>query len=163
MGSAERKTHVSRPKYGCMSAVASKDCPVRSTQPQAALLVHPFSPPGHQRFDRGLEEVSVRNPAAAAKARSRSRTVIDESRMGWKWERDVIHAREVKPANNSGGQCAPGFLNDVCDDESALLPSPRGEAVTVEDVEVRKDGARLELTEPLRESVGDAAPAGGGL
>ena len=37
-----------------------------------------------------------------------------------------------------------------------------GEAITVEDVEVRKEGARLELTEPLRETVGDAAPEGGG-
>jgi hypothetical protein len=55
------------------------------------------------------------------------------------------------------------IFDDVWDDESALLPPPRGAAaVTVEDVEVRKEDARLELTEPLRESVGDAASAGGG-
>jgi hypothetical protein len=75
----------------------------------------------------------------------------------------VIQTRDVK-SQNSGGQCAPGFFDDVCDDESPLLPPPRGAAVvTVEDVEVRKEAARLELTEPLRESVGEAASGGGGL
>jgi hypothetical protein len=34
-------------------------------------------------------------------------------------------------------------------------------AVMVEDVEVRKEGARLESTEPRRESVGDEVSADG--
>ena len=50
-------------------------------------------------------------------------------------------------------ECAPGFLDDVYDDESALLPLT-GVVITMEDVEVRKEGALLELTEPLREAVG---------
>ena len=61
---------------------------------------------------------------------------------------------------HSGGQCAPGILDDVCNDERALLPT--GDAVTVEDVEFRKDDARLELTERLRERVGDEGSVGGG-
>ena len=52
------------------------------------------------------------------------------------------------------------FLDDVCDDERALPPP--GDAVTVEDVEFRKDDARLESTEPLREIVDDEGPEGGG-
>ena len=69
----------------------------------------------------------------------------------------MIQTRDVKSALNSGGQCAPGFLfDDVCGDESAL-----GEAITVDDVEVRKEGARLELTEPLRETLGEV-PRGRG-
>ena len=97
----ERKIDVPRPRCRWTSAVASKDCPVRSIQPQPASLVHPFSPPGHQRFDGGLEEIGVWTPAAAAAAASacsRSRTVSDESRMGWKWERYVIQTRDVKSA-----------------------------------------------------------------
>ena len=43
----------------------------------------------------------------------------------------------------------------VCDDEKALPPT--GDAVTVE---VRKDDARLELTEPLREIVDDEGSVG---
>ena len=35
---------------------------------------------------------------------------------------------------------------------------PTGDAVTVEDVEFPKDDAHLELTEPLRERVGDEEP-----
>ena len=63
----------------------------------------------------------------------------------------MIQTHDVKSALNSGGQCAPGFLfDDVCSDESAL-----GEAITVDDVEVLKEGARLELTVPLRETVGE--------
>ena len=62
----------------------------------------------------------------------------------------MIQTHDVKSALNSGGQCAPGILfDDVCGDESVL-----GEAITVEAVEVPKEGARLELTEPLRETVG---------
>ena len=33
----------------------------------------------------------------------------------------MIQTRDVKSAENSGGQCAPGFfLDDVCGDESAV-------------------------------------------
>ena len=39
---------------------------------------------------------------------------------------------------------------------------PTGEAVTIEDVEVRKEDARLELTEPPRERQGDPGSDGGG-
>ena len=52
------------------------------------------------------------------------------------------------------------ILNVVWKDKSALLPSEA--AVTVGDVEVRKEGALLELTESLREIVGEAASGGGG-
>ena len=70
----------------------------------------------------------------------------------------MIQTHDVKSALNSGGQCAPGFLfDDICGDESAL-----GEAITVDDVEVRKEGAHLELTEPLRETVGEV-PRGEGF
>ena len=70
-------------------------------QPQSASLAHPFSPPSHQRFDGGLDEigVGVGTPAAAALACSRSRMVSDESRMGYKCERDVIQTRDVKSAS----------------------------------------------------------------
>ena len=54
------------------------------------------------------------------------------------------------------GRGEPGFLADVCDDENAL-----GRAITVDDVEMRKVGAHLELTEPLRETVGEAVSGGG--
>ena len=70
-----------------MSAVASNDCPVRSIHPQPVSLVHPFSPPGHHRFEGGLEDVGIGDPttaAAAISACSRSSTAKDESRMGWK-------------------------------------------------------------------------------
>ena len=56
-----------------------------------------------------------------------------------------------------------GFLDDVCDDERALLPT--GDAVTVEGVEFRKDDAALMptlLAEPLRGIVGDEGFVGGG-
>ena len=53
-----------------------------------------------------------------------------------------------------------GFFDDVWDDESPLPPT--GVAVTVEDVEVRKEEARLELTKPLRERLGDPGSVGGG-
>jgi hypothetical protein len=56
----------------------------------------------------------------------------------------------------------PGFLDDVWFDESVQFPPLRGAAVIVEDVEVRKEGAYLELTEPLRESVAEADSGGGG-
>ena len=52
------------------------------------------------------------------------------------------------------------ILNVVWKDKSALLPSEA--AVTVGDVEVRKEGALLELTDSLRETVGEAASGGGG-
>ena len=41
------------------------------------------------------------------------------------------------------------------------LPPP-GDAVPVEDVEFRKDDARLKLREPLQEIVGDEGSMGGG-
>ena len=50
-------------------------------------------------------------------------------------------------------------MDDDGDGESALLP-PTGEAATVEEGEVRKEAARLELTEPLREAVGEAVSEG---
>ena len=53
-----------------------------------------------------------------------------------------------------------GFFDDVWDDESPLPPT--GVAVTVEDVEVRKEDACLELTEPLCERLGDPGSTGGG-
>ena len=36
-----------------------------------------------------------------------------------------------------------------------------GDAIAVDDAEVRKEGARLELTEPLRDTVGEAASGEG--
>ena len=48
--------------------------------------------------------------------------------------------------------------DEVWGDESALPLA--GVAVTVEDIEVRKEDARLELTEPLRESTGESAGGG---
>jgi hypothetical protein len=45
------------------------------------------------------------------------------------------------------------------EDESAFPPPEV--AVTVEDVEVRKEDARLESTEPRRERVGDGVSADG--
>jgi hypothetical protein len=42
---------------------ASKDCPVHNA-PQPALLVHPFLPLRHQRFDGGLE-TGMETPAVA--------------------------------------------------------------------------------------------------
>ena len=51
----------------------------------------------------------------------------------------MIQTPYVKSAENSGGKCALGFLEDVWDDESMLLPI--GVAVTVEDVEARKEDA----------------------
>ena len=50
-------------------------------------------------------------------------------------------------------------MDDDGDGESALLP-PTGEATTVEEGEVRKEAARLELMEPLREPVGEAVSEG---
>jgi hypothetical protein len=44
-----------------------------------------------------------------------------------------------------------GFLDDVWDENALLTPTRGVVAVVVEEVEVRKEGARLELTEPLRE------------
>ena len=76
---------VPRPRWRCTSAVASKDCPVRNMHPQPVSLVHPFSPPGHHRFEGGLEEIGIGDPvatAAATSACSRSSAVSDESRMG---------------------------------------------------------------------------------
>jgi hypothetical protein len=40
------------------------------------------------------------------------------------------------------------------ENETALLPTGVAQAVTVKDVEVRKEDARLELMELLRENVG---------
>ena len=80
----EGESHSPRLKCKRISAIASNDYPVRSMQPQPASLVHPFSPPGHQRSDGGLDEIGVGTPAAAALACSRSSTVSDESRMGQK-------------------------------------------------------------------------------
>jgi len=55
-----------------------------------------------------------------------------------------------------------GVFDDVWDDESTLLPTG-AVVVTVEDVEVRKEAARLEFTDPLCESiVGDPGSTGHG-
>jgi hypothetical protein len=51
-----------------MSAVASNDCPVRSIHLQPVSLVQPFLPPGHHRFEGGLEDTGFGDPAAAAAA-----------------------------------------------------------------------------------------------
>ncbi|KAF8262722.1 hypothetical protein EI94DRAFT_1704558 [Lactarius quietus] len=83
-----------------------------------------------QDLDIRLEEISVATLAAAATVAStcsRSRT-------------------------NSGGQCAAGFLDDVWDDKSALLPTGVM-AVTVKDIKVQKEAAHLEFTDPLLESI----------
>ena len=44
------------------------------------------------------------------------------------------------------------ILNAIWEDKSVL--APRGAAVTVEDVKVRKEAARIEVTEQLCECVG---------
>jgi hypothetical protein len=86
-----------------MRVVAGNSCPVRNIKRQPSSLVHPFSPPGHQRSDGGLEVIVGGDPVAAAaegSASSGSRTESDESRMGWKWERydptgDVNYERDL--------------------------------------------------------------------
>src|SRR5579863_4331443 len=75
------KIRVPRPRWRWINAVASKDCPVRNIHPQPASLVHPFSPPGHHRFEGGLEEIGIGDPTATAaetSACSRSSAVSDE-------------------------------------------------------------------------------------
>src|SRR6267154_6825681 len=60
------KAHEPRPRWRCMSAVASNDCPVRSIHPQPVSVVHPFSPPGHQRLEGGLEDIGIGDPVVTA-------------------------------------------------------------------------------------------------
>src|ERR1700677_1079132 len=84
--SNEEECHAPRPGCRCMRVIASKGCPFHSV-PQLTSLVHPFGPPAlGGREETGVGTIRLLQLALTW---SRSRTVRDESRLGWKWERYV--------------------------------------------------------------------------